>query len=76
MDPWLAKALREYFERMGDEAPTVSEDILRVTGRPARSVEDFVRDKLVIATQPNRSSEAVGNTAAAAIATTERREDA
>jgi uncharacterized protein YbjT (DUF2867 family) len=75
MDPWLATALREYFERMRNESPTVSEDILRVTGIPARSVEDFVRDKLAIATRPNRSSLPLRSTTAATIAATERRED-
>lgn len=46
MSTWLAGALCEYFERLDTEAPATSDDVLRVTGRGPRSIEEFVRDKL------------------------------
>jgi len=47
MPPWLAGALSEYFTRLQTRALTPSGDILWVTGREPRSVEDFARDRLV-----------------------------
>lgn len=46
MPAWLAGALREYFERLPSEAPVLSDDVIRVTGKAPRSVEEFARDRL------------------------------
>lgn len=51
MPQWLAEALREYFERLRDEAPQPTGDVGRITGADPRRIEDFARDRLAPALQ-------------------------
>lgn len=46
-DPWLAGALREYFETLRTEALQASGDVLRVTHHSPRSVDSFAHEVLL-----------------------------
>lgn len=46
MDPWLAEALREYFAALRGESLQASGDVLRITHRNPRSIDNFAREVL------------------------------
>ncbi len=51
LDPWLAGALSEYFDRLQGHSSVPSTDVARAGGRPPRSADDFAREKLAPALQ-------------------------
>jgi hypothetical protein len=46
LDPWLAEALGEYFTVMRGHELEASGDVMRVTRRSPRSVDNFAREVL------------------------------
>jgi uncharacterized protein YbjT (DUF2867 family) len=77
MGRWLARALAEYFEALRERPLESSDDVMRVTGRAPRSVEDFVSDVLAPAVPPiSRAGGAPEDQFVATIPTTHRSQHA